>query len=216
MDDSILSDNLTQSVTDTSVYGLFMVPIGKYTNRKHNEHKAILVDFLDQIDPKTCIPSPKTSICYNITQLGDNAILEHQALATIKETIQKAVFEVNSQSYCYEWEKFQEIQFSDSYIEVAGAESMYAPYEQSNVLYSGCYFINYLPDKHSPLKFNRAIGSPHYPIMQGKHSKITPFNNLTQDVPTSEGDILIFPSNLSRGFELNSTPNRLTLTFNCF
>ena len=52
--------------------------------------------------------------------------------------------------------------------------------------------------------------------MQGKHSKITPFNNLTQDVPTSEGDILIFPSNLSRGFELNSTPNRLTLTFNCF
>ena len=196
MDDSILSDNLTQSVTDTSVYGLFMVPIGKYTNKKHNEHKAILVDFLDQIDPKTCIPSPKTSICYNITQLGDNAILEHQALATIKETIQKAVFEVNSQSYCYEWEKFQEIQFSDSYIEVAGAESMYAPYEQSNVLYSGCYFINYLPDKHSPLKFNRAIGSPHYPIMQGKHSKITPFNNLTQDVPTSEGDILIFPSNL--------------------
>ena len=175
-----------------------------------------VVDFLDQIDPKTCIPSPKTSICYNITQLGDNAILEHQALATIKETIQKAVFEVNSQSYCYEWEKFQEIQFSDSYIEVAGAESMYAPYEQSNVLYSGCYFINYLPDKHSPLKFNRAIGSPHYPIMQGKHSKITPFNNLTQDVPTSEGDILIFPSNLSRGFELNSTPNRLTLTFNCF
>ena len=216
MDDSILSDNLTQSVTDTSVYGLFMVPIGKYTNKKHNEHKAILVDFLDQIDPKTCIPSPKTSICYNITQLGDNAILEHQALATIKETIQKAVFEVNSQSYCYEWEKFQEIQFSDSYIEVAGAESMYAPYEQSNVLYSGCYFINYLPDKHSPLKFNRAIGSPHYPIMQGKHSKITPFNTLTQDVPTSEGDILIFPSNLSRGFELNSTPNRLTLTFNCF
>ena len=216
MDDSILSDNLTQSVTDTSVYGLFMVPIGKYTNKKHNEHKAILVDFLDQIDPKTCIPSPKTSICYNITQLGDNAILEHQALATIKETIQKAVFEVNSQSYCYEWEKFQEIQFSDSYIEVAGAESMYAPYEQSNVLYSGRYFINYLPDKHSPLKFNRAIGSPHYPIMQGKHSKITPFNNLTQDVPTSEGDILIFPSNLSRGFELNSTPNRLTLTFNCF
>ena len=216
MDDSILSDNLTQSVTDTSVYGLFMVPIVKYTNKKHNEHKAILVDFLDQIDPKTCIPSPKTSICYNITQLGDNAILEHQALATIKETIQKAVFEVNAQSYCYEWEKFQEIQFSDSYIEVAGAESMYAPYEQSNVLYSGCYFINYLPDKHSPLKFNRAIGSPHYPIMQGKHEKITPFNNLTQDIPTSEGDILIFPSNLSRGFELNSTPNRLTLTFNCF
>ena len=143
MDESILSDNLTQSVTDTSVYGLFMVPIGKYTNKKHNEHKAILVDFLDQIDPKTCIPSPKTSICYNITQLGDNAILEHQALATIKETIQKAVFEVNSQSYCYEWEKFQEIQFSDSYIEVAGAESMYAPHEQSNVLYSGCYFINF-------------------------------------------------------------------------
>ena len=66
MDESILSDNLTQSVTDTSVYGLFMVPIGKYTNKKHNEHKAILVDFLDQIDPKTCIPSPKTSICYNM------------------------------------------------------------------------------------------------------------------------------------------------------
>ncbi|BCU96572.1 MAG: hypothetical protein CM15mV13_0020 [uncultured marine virus] len=215
MDDSILSDNLTQSVTDTSVYGLFMVPIGKYTNKKHNEHKAILVDFWIK-SILNLHPIPKTSICYNITQLGDNAILEHQALATIKETIQKAVFEVNSQSYCYEWEKFQEIQFSDSYIEVAGAESMYAPYEQSNVLYSGCYFINYLPDKHSPLKFNRAIGSPHYPIMQGKHSKITPFNNLTQDVPTSEGDILIFPSNLSRGFELNSTPNRLTLTFNCF
>ena len=38
MDDSILSDNLTQSVTDTSVYGLLMVPIGKYTNKKQNKH----------------------------------------------------------------------------------------------------------------------------------------------------------------------------------
>ena len=52
MDDSILSDNLTQSVTDTSVYGLFMVPIGKYTNKKHNEHKAILVGRDSITNPK--------------------------------------------------------------------------------------------------------------------------------------------------------------------
>ena len=52
--------------------------------------------------------------------------------------------------------------------------------------------------------------------MQGKQTKITPFNNLTQDIPVGEGDILVYPSNISRGFELNSTPNRMTITFNCF
>lgn len=216
MDESILSDNLIQEVTNTSVYGLFMVPIGKFTNDKHNEHKAILIDFLDQIDKSTCIPSPRTSICYGITQLGNNQILEDPSLADLKKTIQDAVFAVNEQSNCYDWKVPGEIEFADSIIEVAGKDSMYAPHEQSNVLYSGQYFVNYIPDKHSPLKFNKAITSPHYPIMQGKNTKLTPFNNLTQDIPTSEGDILIFPSNLSRGFELNSEPNRMTISFNCF
>ena len=43
---------------------------------------------------------------------------------------------------------------------------------------------------------------------------MTPFNCLDQNIPYKEGDIIIFPSNLSRGYEQNVEGNRITISFN--
>ena len=45
-------------------------------------------------------------------------------------------------------------------------------------------------------------------------TKITAFNQLDTQIPTEEGDIVIFPSNLSHGYESNTHGNRITLSFN--
>ncbi len=205
-----LSDDF-ESIQQTNVYGLFMNPVGNYTNENHERDKNAITNFINQCTNDDLHQSPNTSICHGVTQIGENNVLDHPLLATVKETILDAVRQINEGSMQYDLSTMEII---DSHIEVASQNSIYAPHEFSNCLYSGCYFINYDPMKHAPLRFKRTTQSTFYPIMQCKQTGMTPFNLLDATVPTAEGDIVIFPSNMTHGYETNGEHNRITLTFN--
>ena len=205
-----LSDDF-ESISQTNVYGLFMSPVGNYTNKNHERDKSAITSYINSCTNDDLFQSPNSDICHGVTQIGKNNILDHPTLKDVKETILDAVRQINEQSLNYDLSSMELI---DSHIEVASQNALYAPHEFSNCRYSGCYFINYDPTKHAPLKFKRITQSSYYPIMQCKQNGLTAFNLLDASVPTTEGDIIIFPSNLTHGYETNGEHNRITLSFN--
>ena len=50
--------------------------------------------------------------------------------------------------------------------------------------------------------------------IQYNQTQITPFNMLDGIVPITEGEICLYPANLTRGYEPNTKGNRITITFN--
>ena len=103
---------------------------------------------------------------------------------------------------------------SDCYVEVAHPGAIYAPHEHSNCLFSGTLFINYEPEQHSFMKFKRNVMSQMFPIMMLPFEQMTAFNLQEATIPYANGDCIIYPSNLTHGYESNPTDNRITLTFN--
>ena len=205
-----LSDNF-ESIATTNVYGVFLTPIGVYRNPDHKEHKQLILDYIRSMNPEDVNVSPRSDINTGIKQLGGMNILMTPELAPIRETISKAILEVNDGGLAYD---MKQPVLTDSVLELADKGSFYAPHEYSNTVYSGVYYVNFDHDQHSQLKWKRCIGSPFYPIVQMPQTKITPFNQLDTRIPTEEGDIVIFPSNLSHGYESNTHGNRITLSFN--
>lgn len=210
-ENNILSDNLDE-VSDINVYGMFMTPVGVYHNRKHQQQKQQLLDFIATLSPDDVKESSRKNINSGVMQLGGNNILNDERLIDIKLEVINAVKSINEQSLCYDLG--EEINITDSIIELHNEGAIYAPHENSNCLYSGTYFVNFNINEHSPLKFKRTISSPHYPILQVKCNKLTPFNMLDGPVPITEGDITLYPSNLSRGYEESLKGNKILITFN--
>ena len=187
-----------------------MMPVGVFHNPDHTEHKQLILDYIQTLDSET-VTSARESISHGILQLGPSNILDQPELSPIKQMLSQAILEVNHGAFAY---NIQQPTLTDSVLEVAQEGSFLAPHEYANTLYSAIYFINYDQNTHSQLKFKRTIGSPYYPIVQAPQTQQTAFNLLDTSVPYSEGDVVIFPSNLSHGFESNTHANRITLSFN--
>ena len=64
------------------------------------------------------------------------------------------------------------------------------------------------------MKWRRNISSNHYPIIQIDSLELTPYNMTEATFEISEGDIVIFPSNLTHGYDTNPKNERITLTAN--
>ena len=64
------------------------------------------------------------------------------------------------------------------------------------------------------MKFKRNVMSQMFPIMMLPFEQMTAFNLQEATIPYANGDCIIYPSNLTHGYESNPTDNRVTLTFN--
>lgn len=197
-----LSDSLDDQVT-FETYGLFMAPVTKYS----------MEDFVPKIiswmKNEDFVDHDRQAICHNVQQIGPtNKILDD--LPDLKSELLTATRKANESSLCYA----SNFAISDCYLEIAHPQAIYAPHEHSNCLYSGTMFINYIPDSHSYLKFKRNTLSSMFPVMMLPYEQMTAFNLQEATIPVQQGDALIYPSNLTHGYESNPTDNRITLTFN--
>ena len=76
------------------------------------------------------------------------------------------------------------------------------------------FFISYQEEQHAYLKFKRQVQSQMFPVMMLPFKQMTAFNLQEATVPFKNGDVVIYPSNLTHGYESNQTDGRITLTFN--
>lgn len=197
-----LSDSLETAV-DFETYGLFMIPVTKYNC------SDLVDDVLKWARNQDFVKHDRNAISHNIQQIGEtNQIL--QDLPHVKSALLNVARKHNETGLNYA----SNFEISDCYLEVAHQGAIYAPHEHSNCLFSGTFFISYDKEAHSYLKFKRNTISNTYPIMMLPYSTMTAFNLQEATIPYAAGDVVIYPSNLTHGFDSNPTDNRIALTFN--
>ena len=197
-----LSDSLETAV-DFETYGLFMIPVTKYNC------SDLVDDVLKWARNQDFVKHDRNAISHNIQQIGEtNQILKD--LPHVKSALLNVARKHNETGLNYA----SNFEISDCYLEVAHQGAIYAPHEHSNCLFSGTFFISYDKEAHSYLKFKRNTISNTYPIMMLPYSTMTAFNLQEATIPYAAGDVVIYPSNLTHGFDSNPTDNRITLTFN--
>ena len=197
-----LSDQLDDAI-QFETYGLFMSPVTKY------DLSEFVNPVLQWMRNEDFVDHDRQTICHNVQQIGPtNKILED--LPDLKSALLDVARKHNESGLSYA----SNFAISDCYIELASKGALYAPHEHSNCLFSGTFFINYIPESHSFLKFKRNVMSQMFPVMMLPFETMTAFNLQEATVPYSNGDVLIYPSNMTHGYESNPTDDRITLTFN--
>jgi|TARA_Y100000052_G_C2933099_1_gene75668 hypothetical protein len=121
-----------------------------------------------------------------------------------------AVAKHNESSYNYK----SDLQVSESYLELATEGAIYAPHEHSNCVYSLTYLVNYNHEQHAYIKWRKNVASNHYPILQIDSENPTAFNLTEATFNMEEGDIIIYPSNVTHGFDSNPSNDRIAFTAN--
>ena len=199
-----LSDSLDDKVTQET-YGLFPVPITRYTVSNHDDIKAQILNWMSKQDIQQ--DHKRNAICHNVLQVGPNNQLLNE-IPDLANTIIKAVTLHNDNSFKYN----TNFAFSDSYLEIANKDAIYAPHEHSNCLYTVIYLVNYNEQQHSYIKWRRNVSSHFYPVIQLDSTELSPYNMTEATFKQSEGDVLVFPSNITHGYDSNPSDQRISLT----
>ena len=201
-----LSDTLESAITNET-YGLFPVPISKFSLPNHEGLKQEILLWMQKSE--ILKKSGRESITHNVVQIGENNQLLHD-LPNVADAFKTAIAQHNDNSMHYDCD----LKVSESYLELANQDAIYAPHETSNCLFHSIYLINFDDEKHSFYKFRKNVGSNHYPIMQFNSKQLTQYNMTEATFKMNEGDIITFPSNLTFGFDSNPSNERITLSAN--
>ena len=201
-----LSDSLNEVVTQET-YGLFPIPITRYSAPNHDDIKAQILNWMSKQD--IVKDHKRNAICHNVIQVGPNNQLI-QDCPDLAQLIINAVTLHNNNSLKYN----AQFGFSDSYLEIANKDAIYAPHEHSNCLYSVTYLVNYDEKQHSYMKWRRNVASHFYPVIQLDTTELSPYNMTEATFKQSEGDVLVYPSNITHGYDSNPSDQRITFTAN--
>jgi len=203
-----LSQSLEKEVLHKNqTYGCFPVPISSFVVPEHNKLKQDILRWMK--DQELNPTHSRNQISHNVVEIGKtNELLK--AVPHLKQTLIDLVDKHNKNTFNYS----VRYDIVESYLELAQEQAIYAPHEHANAVFSCTYFINFNNEIHSSLKFRRHIFSTFYPSLQLPSSQQTSFNMPEVIVPHAEGDLLIYPSNLTHGYESNPSDQRITLSFN--
>jgi hypothetical protein len=208
------SDIFTQSLSDTledkiqrEHYGLFPSAVSKVSVPNHDDFKQQILEWMSTEDLQ--LKTDRNAISHNVAQVGPNNKLIND-LPIIHKLLVDSVNWTNDNTLKYD----AIFAIQDSYLEIHNKDAIYAPHEHSNCLYSLTYLINYDHTLHSPVKFRRNVQSSHYPVIQLRSTDMTPYNMTECTFDMSEGDIIIYPSHITHGYDTNPNDQRITLTAN--
>ena len=205
---SELSQSLEKEVLHKNqIYGCFPTPISTYEVPEHKQLKQEILKWMSKQDINP--DHQRKMISHNVVEIGKSNELLNDC-PNVKQTLLNLINTHNDNTNCYS----VRYDIVESYLELASEQAIYAPHEHANAFYSATYFINFDSKIHSSLKFRRHIFSTFYPSLQIPISKQTPYNMPEVHVPHSEGDLLIYPSNITHGYESNPQGERITLSMN--
>ena len=130
-----LSDKLEDKITNET-YGLFPIPISKYSLTNHDILKTQILNWMGNED--ILKKSGRESITHNVVQIGKNNQLLHD-LPSVADAFKVAISQHNDNSMHYDCD----LKVSESYLELANQDAIYAPHETSNCLFHSIYLINF-------------------------------------------------------------------------
>lgn len=106
-----------------------------------------------------------------------------------------------------------DVMITDSWINVCQKNGWQTPHYHTNSYISGTYYVNY-KEEHSPLLFNNK--DSYYssqPSIQLEVFKPTAYNS-NRIIKPIEGDLVLWQSHLTHGYDTNNLDDRITISFN--
>lgn len=201
-----LSDSLEDKI-QSETYGFFPIPITRYQCPNHDDLKKTILKWM--ANESFLETHGREAISHNVKQVGPTNKLLLDC-PEIEDALNLAISKHNQHAFNYK----PNLVINESYVELHGEGAIYAPHEHSNCVYSLTYLINYNHEQHSFIKWRKNVASNHYPILQIESTDVTAFNLTEATFSMNEGDIIIYPANLTHGYDSNPNPERITLTAN--
>ena len=87
------------------------------------------------------------------------------------------------------------------------------PHDHRNSLISGTYFVNFIPEMHAPLTFNKPtmMGKPYLEL---ERNNTTCSNDSYVSIQPYEGVLLLWESHIQHLYHSNNTDKRISISFN--
>jgi uncharacterized protein (TIGR02466 family) len=162
-------------------------------------------------DIKTCQEFSLQNNDFNYFS-NDFNILEDEKLSEISAIIHAHIRKYQLEICGMELQNFY---ITDSWIALTPPGGKHVIHNHPNAILSGTFYIN-VPNNSALLFYSEVEMFRNFKFWFD-YSKETDYNKTAHRVPVQNSDIVIFPSWLNHGVEVNqSTEDRIVIGFNCF
>lgn len=201
------------------VAGLFPIPVVKINLEDSKEKTEYLKDFFfNQIQKEEHTYNNETNLLKNYYNYS-NVLEVKKELQDIKQELNDAL------NYTYKeiLSHVTDLKIVGSWFNLCSAGGYQFSHTHVNSILSGTWYINFDKEKHAPLYFespfwktvHNGFQIQDFPSQEdNKHGFI--FNKTKITLGIEEGDIFVWPSYLTHGYDKNIADDRLTMSFNCF
>ena len=196
------------------VFPLFPTPVGKIKYKDHDNLKKKVLNFIEtnkNLETDGII-SPELKHFFNHYNQGSKFFEE------IKDDSFKNFLDESSLNFV----KYvmgcdvNEMIITDCWLNNCQKNGYQVMHSHANSFISGTYYINYDQEIHPPLKFaNPSTYSNLSPFLELNIREFTDFNHKETICNfIEEGTLILWPSHLSHGYEINRNDNRISLSMN--
>jgi uncharacterized protein (TIGR02466 family) len=190
---------------------LFPTPIAKYHRADNEDLRLKFLSLLDQY-PKDQVYC-ETAGLVHFYQEGDLDLKQHDQFNDLHQWILSSV-----KDYAEKFYGIIETEFLDLNVWInANVGGFQHPHNHSNSLFSATYYIQLDNDIHSGLDFYnpRTPSSLFKPFIEVSGKHITDYTKDKHSVQVSQGDLLIWPSELMHGYDqAKVTVPRVSMSIN--
>jgi len=199
---------MTKFQRDTKIVDVFASPIALYYFDESEDIKKTTLDIIKKYTKSFNIQNN------NLHHYGNEvneSVLDEKKFTKFKEWILQC-----SENFIKEilgYKLHDTIMITDSWINVCDKDGWQAPHYHTNSYISGTYYVNY-KEEHSPLLFNnKDYYYSSQPSIQLETIKSTAYNS-NRVIKPIEGNLILWQSHLTHGYESNQLDGRITISFN--
>ena len=176
---------------------LFPVPIARYHRDDHEDLKAKFLTILDRYPKEQAYC--ETPGLVHFFQNGDLDLRQYPEFHDLYQWILSSV-----RDYATRFFGITETEFLDLNVWInANIGGFQHPHNHGNSLFSATYYIQFDSEAHSGLEFHnpRAPSSLFKPYLEVNGNEETEHSKHKHLIPVSQGDLLIWPSELMHGYD---------------
>jgi uncharacterized protein (TIGR02466 family) len=192
----------------SDVFTIFPTTIARYNYVNHSIFKKQLLELLQTTDDVRVDPDLRSRHYFE----RNSKFLD---LDVFKDFKQFLIDSANS--YCNDLMRYQSnMVITESWINQTDSNFSQYFHNHGNSFISATYYVNYDINKHSPIEFqNNKHEQTQLPYLMMRPNEFNELNSLGWTMgDLSEGQLVIWPSNLEHGYEKNIGDNRISIAVN--
>ena len=192
----------------TDVFTIFPTTVARYNYKNHNKFKKDLLNLLDTTDDVRIDNDLNSKHYFE----RNSKFLDLDIFKDFKKFLIES-----ADAYCNELMRYQcNTVITESWINQTDSNFSQYMHNHGNSFISATYYVNYDSNKHSPIEFqNNRHKQTQLPYLMLQPTEYNELNSLGWKMgDLSEGQLVIWPSNLEHGYKSNAGDNRISIAIN--